>query len=77
MCIVHCTSQMKPRFSQHVNVQLRTACRRFLAPTLFSSCPPAPGEPYLRSTVRICRAGLHLSLRMSRQMRPSLSMLGW
>jgi len=28
-------------------------------------------------TVRICRAGLHLSFRMSRQMRPSLSMLGW
>lgn len=31
----------------------------------------------LSSTVRICSAGDHLSLRMSRQMRPSLSMLGW
>lgn len=30
-----------------------------------------------RRTVRIWRAGDHLSLRMSRQMRPSLSMLGW
>lgn len=28
-------------------------------------------------TVRICRAGDHLSFKMSRQMRPSLSMLGW
>ena len=30
-----------------------------------------------RRTVRIWRAGLHLSLRMSKQMRPSLSMFGW
>lgn len=29
------------------------------------------------STVRIWSAGDHLSLRMSRQMRPSLSMFGW
>lgn len=29
-----------------------------------------------KSTCRICRAGLHLSFRMSKQMRPSLSMLG-
>jgi hypothetical protein len=35
-------------------------------------CPP-----HLNNTVRICSAGLHLSLRMSKQMRPSLSMLGW
>ena len=34
-------------------------------------------DPHLIKTVRICRAGLHLSFRMSRQMRPSLSMLGW
>ena len=32
------------------------------------------GQQYLSSTVRICSAGLHLSFRMSRQMRPSLSM---
>lgn len=31
----------------------------------------------LSSTVLIWRAGDHLSLRMSRQMRPSLSMFGW
>lgn len=30
-----------------------------------------------RSTVRICSAGDHLSFRMSRQMRPRVSMLGW
>lgn len=30
-----------------------------------------------RSTVRIWRAGDHLSLRMSRQIRPSLSIFGW
>jgi hypothetical protein len=30
-----------------------------------------------RRTVRIWRAGDHLSLRMSKQMRPSLSMFGW
>ena len=28
-------------------------------------------------TVRICKAGDHLSLRMSRQMRPNLSTFGW
>ena len=31
---------------------------------------------HLRRTVRICSAGLHLSLRMSKQMRPSLSTFG-
>ena len=29
-----------------------------------------------RRTVRICSAGLHLSFKMSRQMRPSRSMFG-
>jgi len=29
------------------------------------------------STVRICSAGDHLSFKMSKQMRPSESMLGW
>ena len=28
-------------------------------------------------TVLICSAGLHLSFRMSKQIRPSLSILGW
>jgi len=32
---------------------------------------------HLNKTVRICSAGLHLSFRISKQMRPSLSMLGW
>lgn len=37
---------------------------------------PQP-TPHLNKTVRICSAGLHLSLRISRQMRPSLSTFGW
>lgn len=31
----------------------------------------------LNNTVRICKAGLHLSLRISRQILPNLSTLGW
>lgn len=31
---------------------------------------------HLSNTVRICSAGLHLSFKMSKHMRPSLSMLG-
>lgn len=46
---------------------------RLLPKPLASSC----FKTDLSSTVRICSAGLHLSLRMSRQMRPSLSMFGW
>jgi hypothetical protein len=45
-----------------------------------AKCLPPPTHrthTHLSSTVRICSAGLHLSLRMSKQMRPSLSMLGW
>ena len=30
-----------------------------------------------KSTVRIYNAGLHLSFRISKQMRPRVSMLGW
>ncbi len=31
----------------------------------------------LNKTVRICNAGDHLSFKISRQIRPSLSILGW
>jgi len=35
------------------------------------------GTAHLNRTVRICKAGLHLSFSISRHMRPSLSTLGW